>query len=184
MRVDEWMCRVFMCVRVFARARTHARHPQFFSTFGGNPVACAAGNAVMDVIEAENLQARAERVGQYLKAKLEGLADRHETIGDVRGRGLFLGIDFVTDRDTRAPGVASGISKHLLDKHHILSSLDGWAQNVMGNLEQTKNFNERKKWEKPRRHPPFLDTAHTEWMTHLGRDRKDVSLPPRSGKSE
>src|SRR6266704_2513121 len=82
---------------------------EFFSTFGGNPVACAAGLAVLDVLEEENLQQNALRVGAHLIEGLKALQNRHALIGDVRGSGLFLGIDLVLDRETReaAPSQAS-----------------------------------------------------------------------------
>jgi len=74
---------------------------EFFSTFGGNPVACAAGLAVLDVLEEENLQQHALSVGGHLIQGLKSLRTRHALIGDVRGSGLFLGIDLVLDRETR-----------------------------------------------------------------------------------
>src|SRR5438046_287050 len=76
---------------------------EFFSTFGGNPVALAAGLAVLDVLEEENLQQNALRVGAHLIERLKAVPIRHALIGDVRGSGLFLGIDLVLDRETR-PG--------------------------------------------------------------------------------
>jgi alanine-glyoxylate transaminase / (R)-3-amino-2-methylpropionate-pyruvate transaminase len=75
-----------------------------FNTFGGNPVVCAIGKAVLEVIERENLQANALELGTYILAGLERLKARHKVIGDVRGRGLMLGIEFVKDRTTRQPG--------------------------------------------------------------------------------
>jgi 4-aminobutyrate aminotransferase-like enzyme/Ser/Thr protein kinase RdoA (MazF antagonist) len=75
----------------------------FFSTFGGNPVACAAGLAVLDVIEDEALVQRSADVGRFLRSALEQLAARHEAIGDVRGRGLMIGVQLVTERASRTP---------------------------------------------------------------------------------
>jgi alanine-glyoxylate transaminase/(R)-3-amino-2-methylpropionate-pyruvate transaminase len=75
-----------------------------FNTFGGNPVVTAIGRAVLEVIERENLQANALELGAYLLAGLDRLKGRHEVIGDVRGKGLMLGIEFVKDRATRQPG--------------------------------------------------------------------------------
>ena len=74
-----------------------------FSTFGGNPVACAAGIAVLDVLEREDLLENAVLTGGYLKTGLERLMDRHPMIGDVRGHGLISGVEIVQDRDTREP---------------------------------------------------------------------------------
>jgi 4-aminobutyrate aminotransferase-like enzyme/Ser/Thr protein kinase RdoA (MazF antagonist) len=91
-----------------------ARDRSFFSTFGGNPVAAAASLAVLDVLEEEGLQAHAAQVGNYVHAQVELLADRHEVIGDIRSRGLLLGIDLVTDRRSREP--ASGTTRAVLDR--------------------------------------------------------------------
>jgi alanine-glyoxylate transaminase/(R)-3-amino-2-methylpropionate-pyruvate transaminase len=75
-----------------------------FNTFGGNPVACAIGRAVLEVIERENTQQNCLDLGRYLFAGLERLKARHKVIGDVRGQGLMLGIEFVKDRTTKQPG--------------------------------------------------------------------------------
>jgi 4-aminobutyrate aminotransferase-like enzyme/Ser/Thr protein kinase RdoA (MazF antagonist) len=105
---------------------------EFFSTFGGNPVACAAGLAVLDVLEQEQLQGHALRVGTYLIQELKALQGRHDLIGDVRGSGLFLGMDLVLDRDTRepAPLQASYIVNRLRDCG-ILAGTDGPHHNVI-----------------------------------------------------
>jgi 4-aminobutyrate aminotransferase-like enzyme/Ser/Thr protein kinase RdoA (MazF antagonist) len=73
----------------------------FFSTFGGNPVACAAALAVLDILDEEALVARAASVGDLLRTALAALAERHSPIGDVRGRGLMTGVELVRDRSTR-----------------------------------------------------------------------------------
>jgi 4-aminobutyrate aminotransferase-like enzyme len=82
-----------------------AKRTTFFSTFGGNPVACAAGLAVLDVIEEEGLVARAAAVGEELRAALRDLAARHPAIADVRGRGLMTAVELV-DPATGAPATA------------------------------------------------------------------------------
>src|SRR5437870_530216 len=82
-------------------ADSFANGMEFFSTFGGNPVACAAGLAVLDVLEDIRLQELALRVGTHLMNGLHALKERHALIGDVRGSGLFLGLDLVLDRETR-----------------------------------------------------------------------------------
>ena len=76
---------------------------EFFSTFGGSTVSCAIGLAVLEVLAAEDLQAHARAVGERLLARLRELQQRHALIGDVRGAGLFLGVELVTDRETRSP---------------------------------------------------------------------------------
>ncbi len=66
-------------------------------------MACAVGLAVLDVLEREKLRENADRVGAYLRSGLESLADRHRLIGDVRGAGLFVGVELVRDRKTLEP---------------------------------------------------------------------------------
>jgi len=75
----------------------------YFNTFGGSPVSCAAGMAVLQVIEEEQLQQNSLTVGQYLTDGLTDLAARHEAIGDVRGSGFFKSVELVTDRESREP---------------------------------------------------------------------------------
>lgn len=82
------------------------RETAFFSTFGGNNVSCAAGLAVLEVIEREHLVDNATSTGAYLKQGLRGLMDRHELIGDVRGSGLSVCIELVRDRDSLEPAKA------------------------------------------------------------------------------
>ena len=105
---------------------------EFFSTFGGNPVACAAGLAVLDVLEEENLQQHALRTGAHLIEGLKALQTRQALMGDVRGSGLFLGIDFVLDRETRepAPLQASYVVNRLRDCG-LLAGTDGPHHNVI-----------------------------------------------------
>jgi 4-aminobutyrate aminotransferase-like enzyme len=100
------------------------RECRYFNTFGGNPVAMAAGMAVMDVIEREDLLANAQRVGRYLRAGLRELATRHTLIGDTRGAGLFIGVELVTDRATKAPATAETLRvvNALRDRGVLLSS--------------------------------------------------------------
>jgi 4-aminobutyrate aminotransferase-like enzyme/Ser/Thr protein kinase RdoA (MazF antagonist) len=105
---------------------------EYFNTFGGNPVSCAVGLAVLDVLREENLQQRALEVGGYLKAGLEKLEDRHRLIGDVRGLGLFIGVEFVLDRNTMAPATAEAayVAERMRDKG-VLVSTDGPYRNVL-----------------------------------------------------
>ena len=105
---------------------------EYFNTFGGNPVSCAIGMAVLDVIEAEHLQANAARVGGHLLARLAELQERHTIVGDVRGLGLFVGIEFVRDRETREPaGAEAGIAANRMRDCGILVSTDGPDHNVI-----------------------------------------------------
>jgi 4-aminobutyrate aminotransferase-like enzyme/Ser/Thr protein kinase RdoA (MazF antagonist) len=105
---------------------------EFFSTFGGNPVACAAGLAVLDVLRDEGLQENALAVGSRWLTQLHELQNHHALIGDVRGSGLFLGLDLVKDRTTRAPATekASYILNRLRDCG-ILAGTDGPHHNVI-----------------------------------------------------
>ncbi|TBU71920.1 aspartate aminotransferase family protein [Pseudomonas daroniae] len=79
------------------------RSMRYFNTFGGNPVSCAAGQAVLDVIRDEGLQQHSTQIGAYLLSELRKLSERHELIGDVRGAGMFLGVELVTDRKMKKP---------------------------------------------------------------------------------
>jgi 4-aminobutyrate aminotransferase-like enzyme/Ser/Thr protein kinase RdoA (MazF antagonist) len=105
---------------------------EFFSTFGGNPVSCAAGLAVLDVLEEEQLQQNALRVGNGLRSRLVQLQERHPLIGDVRGSGLFLGIDLVRNPTTReaATEQASYVCNRLRERG-ILTGTDGPFHNVI-----------------------------------------------------
>ncbi|XP_017781548.1 PREDICTED: alanine--glyoxylate aminotransferase 2-like [Nicrophorus vespilloides] len=105
---------------------------EYFNTYGGNPVSCAIANAVFDVIEKENLRENALVVGEYLLECSQILAKKFEFIGDVRGVGLFTGIEIVKDRSTREPSkeIASYVSCRMKEEH-ILISTDGPDGNVL-----------------------------------------------------
>ena len=92
-----------------------------------------AGLAVLAALEDEDLPASAAAVGAFLVAEFRRLAEAHAIIGDVRGRGLFVGVDFVKDRATRepAPNEVSAICSALKEKHAILTSIDGPHENVL-----------------------------------------------------
>ncbi|PTX91713.1 aminotransferase class III-fold pyridoxal phosphate-dependent enzyme [Opitutus sp. ER46] len=100
-----------------AQALTQRHH---FNTFGGNPVACAAGRAVLEVIARERLQENALRVGARLKAGLVGLAAKYPRVGDVRGLGLLLGIELVKDRATKEPAPEACLEVFELAREHGL----------------------------------------------------------------
>jgi 4-aminobutyrate aminotransferase-like enzyme len=109
-----------------------AKHSSYFNTFGGNPVSCAAGLAVLDVIEQEGLQANALDAGLYLNEGLHELATRHETIGDVRGDGLFKAVELVVDRDSRQPaGSRAHRVVEALRRRRILTSCIGRHGNIL-----------------------------------------------------
>ena len=108
------------------------RGMEFFSTFGGNPVSCAIGMAVMDVLEEEDLLSKAHKHGLQFKNGLDELMASHEIIGDVRGRGLFLGIELVKNRETLDPAVqeANDFVDNMRDLGVLLST-DGPMHNVI-----------------------------------------------------
>ena len=105
---------------------------EFFSTFGGNPVSCACGLAVLDAIEEEALQERARVLGERFLDGMRSLQERHDCIGDVRGRGLFLGMELVEDHASRtpAPRLAASLVRHMAEQG-ILMSTDGPHANVI-----------------------------------------------------
>jgi 4-aminobutyrate aminotransferase-like enzyme len=104
----------------------------FFSTFGGNPVACAAALAVLDVLEDEGLIARAAFIGDRLRSALAALAARHPAIGDVRGRGLMTGVELVRDRATREPDSdLAGRVKDEMAEAGVLIGTTGRLKNVL-----------------------------------------------------
>ena len=88
-----------------------------------DPLACAAGRATLDTLEGEGLASVARRLGGRLKSKLQGLAERFEIVGDVRGRGLLLGIELVRDRETKEPATSEGraIAQRCLENGLIFS---------------------------------------------------------------
>lgn len=103
-----------------AQALTKRIH---FNTFGGNPVASAIGSAVLDVIKKENIQQNAHVVGTYLKDRLKELQKRFPIMGDVRGRGLMLGVEFVRDLKTLEP--AREETQKILERLRDLGTLVG-----------------------------------------------------------
>lgn len=105
---------------------------EYFNTFGGNPVSCAIGMAVLDVIEQEQLQENALITGNYLKQQLLSLQQEFNVIGDVRGLGLFIGVELVLDRDTKTP--ATELTAQLVEyvkSQHIILSTEGPFYNVL-----------------------------------------------------
>uniref|UniRef100_A0A8C8VH90 Ethanolamine-phosphate phospho-lyase n=1 Tax=Pelusios castaneus TaxID=367368 RepID=A0A8C8VH90_9SAUR len=105
---------------------------KYFNTFGGNPVSCAIGLAVLDVIEKEDLQGNALCVGNYLTELLKKQKEKHPIVGDVRGIGLFVGVDLVKDQQKRTPATAE--AQHIIYKlkeQRILLSADGPHRNIL-----------------------------------------------------
>jgi 4-aminobutyrate aminotransferase-like enzyme/Ser/Thr protein kinase RdoA (MazF antagonist) len=105
---------------------------EYFNTFGGNPVSCAIGMAVLDVLEEERLQDNAFEVGGHLLAGLQTLMEHHSLIGDVRGLGLYLGVELVEDPVTRTPATAAAARvKERFRDFRVLLSTDGPDDNVL-----------------------------------------------------
>ena len=108
------------------------REVRYFNTFGGNPVSCAAAQAVLDVIRDEQLLERSRRIGTFLADGIRQLAERHELIGDVRGAGLFLGVELVTDRAARTP--AADQTRQVVNgmrERGVLISAAGPLENIL-----------------------------------------------------
>lgn len=113
-------------------ASSFANGMEYFSTFGGNPVSCAIGLAVLDVIKEEGLQEHARIVGHQLLEGLKDLSKKHAVIGDVRGRGLFIGIELVRDRASLEPADREADELVNAMRHRgILLSVDGPLRNVI-----------------------------------------------------
>ena len=115
-----------------AVARSFANGMEHFSTFGGSTAACAAALATLEVTEEEGLQANAAEVGSRLVRGLRRLAARHPLIGDVRGAGLFLGVELVRDRTTLEPaGAEAGEVANRMRELGVLLGTDGPFHNVL-----------------------------------------------------
>jgi len=115
-----------------ALAERFASKTSYFNTFGGNPVSAAAGLAVLDVLERDDLQQNALDVGEHLKAGLGRLAGRYPSIGDIRGHGLFLAVELVEDSDARTPAtrLAADVVENLRDRG-ILTNTIGPDANIL-----------------------------------------------------
>lgn len=113
-------------------AQAFANGMEYFNTFGGNPVSCAAGMAVLQVIHSEGLQEHANQVGTWLDSELAAIRDEFSIVGDVRGTGLFWGIEIVDPADPYQPDAAT--AKAIVESmkaRRILLSTDGPDHNVI-----------------------------------------------------
>jgi 4-aminobutyrate aminotransferase-like enzyme/Ser/Thr protein kinase RdoA (MazF antagonist) len=111
-------------------ALAFANGMEFFNTFGGNPVSCAIGAEVLNVIQSENLQENALNIGEYLKKEFNGIKKQSSILKDVRGEGFFLGIEFNDDDLNPLTATTSFIANKMKD-HKILMSVDGPFNNVL-----------------------------------------------------
>jgi 4-aminobutyrate aminotransferase-like enzyme/Ser/Thr protein kinase RdoA (MazF antagonist) len=113
-------------------ARSFANGMEYFNTFGGNPVSCAVGLAVLDVIRDEELQQNALEIGAYLRHGLQQLQEKHALVGDVRGLGLFIGIELVRNRETLEPArIEAAQIVEQMKERGVLLSTDGPFHNVI-----------------------------------------------------
>ena len=105
---------------------------RYFNTFGGNPVSMAAADVVLRIIEREKLAENAASIGDYLRAKIAALAERYEMIGDVRGAGLFIGVELVSDRSAKTPATqaTTEVVNGLRDRGVLIGSC-GSGANVL-----------------------------------------------------
>ncbi|CAD5219268.1 unnamed protein product [Bursaphelenchus okinawaensis] len=105
----------------------------YFNTFGGNPVSCSAVLGVMEVLKEENLLSHSEQMGKYFGEKLAQLKNRHAVIGDIRGVGMFWGLDIVTDRESRSPAtkLAVDLCLKLRQEYQVLLNADGPHTNIL-----------------------------------------------------
>jgi len=115
-----------------AIAKTFAERSDYFNTFGGNPVSTAVGKAVLEVVEREGILANVKDTGDYLKAGLQQLAGTHDLIGEVRGKGFFLGVELVRDRVSKEPATAEAARiLELMRESGVLLARIGRHRNIL-----------------------------------------------------
>lgn len=113
-------------------ANSFAEGPEFFSTFGGSNLSCVVGNEVLQIVEDEGLMANARQMGNKLLQGLQELQQQHQCIGDVRGIGLFIGVQLVTCRASKAPATElTSYVKNRMREEHILMGSEGPADNIL-----------------------------------------------------
>lgn len=113
-------------------AQAFARGPEFFSTFGGSTLSCRVGKTVLDIVDDEGLMQNAADMGVRLMKGLHALARQHDVIGDVRGMGLFVGVELVRDRVARTP--ATAVTSYVLNRmreERILMGCEGPDNNIL-----------------------------------------------------
>lgn len=105
---------------------------KYFNTFGGNPVSCAIGSTVLDIVERDGLRGRAVEVGGYFADQLRRLATRQPLVGDVRAEGLYLGVELVVDRDTKQPARQEALAVTEIAKERgVVVFPNGASDNVL-----------------------------------------------------
>lgn len=103
---------------------------EYFNTFGGNPVSAVIGQAVLEVVYDQKLQLNAKNIGKYLTEGVKSLAKDHPIIADVRGSGLFIGVEMMVDKKTPATKEVAELMEYALSKG-VLLSCDGPDNNVL-----------------------------------------------------
>jgi 4-aminobutyrate aminotransferase-like enzyme len=115
-----------------AISEAFAKGPEYFSTFGGSTLSCRIGAEVLDIVEDESLMENARVMGNRLAEGLRALQVKHAVIGDVRGYGLFVGVDLVSDRDLRTPATeVAEYVKNRMRAHRILLGCEGPHDNIL-----------------------------------------------------
>ena len=111
-------------------AQVLAEEAGYFNTFGGNPVSCAAGLAVLDVIEKEGLQENALKIGQYLKDSIDKLRDSQPKLGELHGSGLLLGLDINKPDGEPDPELAESIMNHMRENGVLIGTTGPHSQTL------------------------------------------------------
>ena len=133
---------------------------KYFNTFGGNPVSCAIGSTVLDIVASDGLQQHAGEVGCYFADALRELQRRHGLIGDVRAQGLYLGVELVRDRDTKEPAKAEAFEvTELMKAEGVIVFPNGVFDNVL-KIKPPMTFQ--------RHHVDIYCTALDRVLTRLG----------------
>jgi 4-aminobutyrate aminotransferase-like enzyme len=115
-----------------AIADSFAKGPEFFSTFGGSTLSCRIGKEVIDIVDDEGLQSNAKIQGERLLSGLRRLQKTHDCIGDVRGLGLFIGVELVSDLVSRTPATdLTAFVKERMRAHRILLGSEGPMDNIL-----------------------------------------------------
>jgi 4-aminobutyrate aminotransferase-like enzyme len=129
-----------------------------FTTFGGNPLSCAAAVAVIEIIQEEQYLKKAIEIGKTFKKLLQALKEKHRIVGDIRGQGMMQGIELVRDRDTKEPATQEMLSVMEICRQNGLligkGGIDGNVIRIQPPLELTK--------EQTKKANEILDIAFTE----------------------
>lgn len=113
-------------------ANSFAQGPEYFSTFGGSTLSCRIGKEVLDIVDDEGLMENARMMGNKLLAGLRDMQAEFDIIGDVRGYGLFIGVDLVNDCRSRSPGTElADYIKNRMREHRILIGSEGPEDNIL-----------------------------------------------------